>query len=387
MPGRIVLFGATGYTGRLTAEALVARGARPVLAARSEARLRELAADLGAADLEQRTADVQRPDTVAALVERGDVLVSTVGPFTRWGDPAVQAAIGAGAHYLDSTGESPFIRRVFERFSGAAESAGCGLVTAFGYDWVPGNLAGALTLREAGSRTTLAAPSEASPDGERGPSERAVRVDIGYFVTGRAEMSGGTRASAIEALLAPSYGWRGGRLITERGAARMRHFDVEGRSRPAVSVGTSEAFALPRLHTDLREVNVYLGWVGGAARPMTLMSPGLELFRRVPIVGELPRTLGRQFVKGSSGGPDAAQRAASGSYVAAAAYAANGSQLAEVALSGVNGYDFTARILAWGAQRAAESGLNGTGALGPVDAFGLDELESGAAEAGLERRT
>ena len=83
MPGRIVLFGATGYTGRLTAEALVARGARPVLAARSEARLRELAADLGAADLEQRTADVQGPDTVAALVERGDVLVSTVGPFTR----------------------------------------------------------------------------------------------------------------------------------------------------------------------------------------------------------------------------------------------------------------------------------------------------------------
>jgi short subunit dehydrogenase-like uncharacterized protein len=366
VPGRIVLFGATGYTGRLTAEALVARGTRPVLAARSEARLRELAADLGAADLEQRTADVQRPDTVAALVERGDVLVSTVGPFTRWGDPAVQAAIGAGAHYLDSTGESPFIRRVFERFGGAAESAGCGLVTAFGYDWVPGNLAGALALREAG--------------------EAAVRVDIGYFITGRAGMSGGTRASAIEALLAASYGRRGGRLITERGAARMRHFDVESRSRPAVSVGTSEAFALPRLHTDLREVNVYLGWFGGAARPMTLMSPGLDLFRRVPVVGELPRTLGRQFVKGSSGGPDTAERAASGSYVAAAAYAANGAQLAEVALSGVNGYDFTARILAWGAQRAAEEGLNGTGALGPVDAFGLDELESGAAEAGLERR-
>jgi short subunit dehydrogenase-like uncharacterized protein len=47
----------------------------------------------------------------------------------------VQAAIAAGAHYLDSTGETPFIRRVFERFGGAAEAAGCGLVTAFGYDW------------------------------------------------------------------------------------------------------------------------------------------------------------------------------------------------------------------------------------------------------------
>ena len=51
-----------------------------------------------------------------ALVERGDVLVSTVGPFARWGEPAVQAAIATGAHYLDSTGEGSFIREVFERF-------------------------------------------------------------------------------------------------------------------------------------------------------------------------------------------------------------------------------------------------------------------------------
>ncbi|MFL5975853.1 MAG: saccharopine dehydrogenase family protein, partial [Solirubrobacterales bacterium] len=373
MPGRIVLFGATGYTGRLTAEALVARGARPVLAARSEARLRELAADLGAADLEQRTADVQRPDTVAALVERGDVLVSTVGPFTRWGDPAVQAAIGAGAHYLDSTGESPFIRRVFERFGGAAESAGCGLVTAFGYDWVPGNLAGALTLREAGSRTTLAAPSEASPDGERGPSERAVRVDIGYFVTGRAEMSGGTRASAIEALLAPSYGWRGGRLITERGAARMRHFDVEGRSRPAVSVGTSEAFALPRLHTDLREVNVYLGWFGPLARPLQAGSLVGSFVQRVPGVRPALRIAGERAL-GLAPAPEPGTTPGTRSWIAAEAYDGSGRQLTEIHLAGVDGYEFTASFIAWAAQKPVE----GAGALGPVQAFGLERLEQGA---------
>ena len=89
-----------------------------------------------------------------ALVERGDVLVSTVGPFARWGEPAVQAAIAAGAHYLDSTGEGSFIREVFERFGPGAQAAGCGLVTAFGYDWVPGNLAGALALRDAGEAAT-----------------------------------------------------------------------------------------------------------------------------------------------------------------------------------------------------------------------------------------
>ena len=87
MAGRIVLFGATGYTGDLTARALVDRGARPVLAARNEARVRALAEELGG--LEWAVADVARPDSVRALVERGDVLVSTVGPFARWGEPAV----------------------------------------------------------------------------------------------------------------------------------------------------------------------------------------------------------------------------------------------------------------------------------------------------------
>src|ERR671937_2803766 len=147
MPERIVVFGATGYTGDLTARALVARGAQPLLAARNEARVRALAEELG---VEWAVADVARPESVRALVGRGDVLVSTVGPFARWGGPAVEAAIATGAHYLDSTGEGGFIRDVFERYGGAAQSAGCGLVTAFGYDWVPGNLAGALALREAG---------------------------------------------------------------------------------------------------------------------------------------------------------------------------------------------------------------------------------------------
>src|SRR5947208_1443966 len=133
MPARIVLFGATGYTGRLTAEAMVARGLRPVLAARNGDRVRTQARELGG-ELETAVADVARPDTVRALVERGDVLVSTVGPFVRWGGPAVQAAVAAGASYLDSTGETGFIRTVFERHGPGAEAAGCGLLTAFGYD-------------------------------------------------------------------------------------------------------------------------------------------------------------------------------------------------------------------------------------------------------------
>ncbi len=139
MSGRIVVLGATGYTGDLTARALVAGGASPVLAARSPERLEKLAQELGG--LESHVADVTDPATVRALVERDDVLVSTVGPFVRWGRTAIEAAIATGATYFDTTGEPAFIRGVFEQYGPAAARAGTALVTAFGFDFVPGNLA------------------------------------------------------------------------------------------------------------------------------------------------------------------------------------------------------------------------------------------------------
>lgn len=364
MAARIVLFGATGYTGRLVAEALVARGASPVLAGRNRESLAALAGELGGDGLETAVADVARPDSVRALVERGDVLVSTVGPFTRWGQPAVQAAVGAGAHYIDSTGEPGFIRQVFERFGAGAEAAGCGLVTACGYDWVPGNLAGALALAEA--------------------VDAAARVDIGYYMTGGGSVSGGTRASLVEAMTAPSFSWRNGRLVTERAGARMRSLPVRGRSRPGLSAGASEHFTLPGLHPGLREVNVYLGWFGPATRPVQIVSAASDLALRLPGARRLAGSLARR-VPGSSGGPDAEERLRSGSHIVAIAYDAAGHELSEVHVSGVNGYTFTGAVLAWAAARAAEHGMAQTGALGPVQAFGLDALQSGCAEAGIKR--
>jgi short subunit dehydrogenase-like uncharacterized protein len=360
---RIVLFGATGYTGRLTAEALVRRGQRPVLAGRSQDRLEDLAGELGGLDV--AVADVARPETVRALVERGDVLVATVGPFKRWGGAAAEAAVRTGAHYLDSTGEPPFIREVFERHGPAAARAGCGMLTSFGYDWVPGNLAGALALREAG--------------------EEAVRVDVGYFFTGEeaGAASGGTRASLIGAIAEPSFAFRDGRIVTERAASRMRHFDVDGKRRAAVLAGASENFALPRVAPQLREVNTYLGWFGPMSRPMQAVSLASSGLFKVPGAKAAVESLSNRLIKGSTGGPDADSRANSGSHIVGAAYDAAGGLLAETHVVGVNGYEFTAEILAWGAERAAAGGLRGTGALGPVDGFGLDELQSGCAEAGL----
>jgi short subunit dehydrogenase-like uncharacterized protein len=294
---------------------------------------------------------------VRALVERGDVLVTTVGPFARWGAPAAEAATAAGAHYVDSTGEPAFIRAVFERYGPAAERAGCAMLTAFGYDWVPGNVAGALALERAG--------------------DQAARVDVGYFLTGRASMSGGTAASTVGAVADSSFAFRDGRVRSERGARRVRGFTVGGSRRQGVSVGASEHYALPRLAPGLREVNVYLGWFGPLARPMQVMSLGTA----IPGAGALLKAVGGRFVKGSTGGPDEQERSRSGSHVVAIAYDSGGRELAQAELTGVNGYTFTGRMLAWAAEHAAS--LSATGALGPVDAFGLEALVEGCRWAGL----
>jgi len=364
--GRIVLFGATGYTGALTARALVDRGVRPVLAARNRERLNALAAELGG--LETRVADAAEPETLRGLAGRGDVLVSTAGPFARMGEPVVAAAVQAGAHYLDSTGESAFIRAVFERHGPAAAAAGCALVTAFGFDWVPGNLAGALALRDAGAAAT--------------------RVDTGYFITGGggSVASGGTRASAIGVMLAPAFAFRGGRLVTEPTARRVRTFELGSRRREGVSVGGTEHLALPRIAPGLRDVGVYLGLPGAPARAAQVLAAGAALAGRVPGAREALGAVLRPLAPGSTGGPDAEARAPVSALVAAEAFDARGTQLAAVRLSGVNPYDFTAAILAWGAEAAAAGALRGTGALGPVDGFGLDELERGCAEAGIAAR-
>jgi hypothetical protein len=118
---------------------------------------------------------------------------------------------------------------------------------------------------------------------------------------------------------------------------------------------------------------------------MQVQSAAMSAVTKVPgVLGLLDRA-GEALVKGSSGGPDADRRAHIHSYVIGAAYDAGGRKLAEVRLKGVDGYTFTAGFLAWAAQQVLDRGFAGTGALGPVDAFGLAALEQGVAEAGIVR--
>jgi short subunit dehydrogenase-like uncharacterized protein len=380
MPRRIVLYGATGFTGALTAQAMVASGARPVLAGRDQSRLSALAARLAqggdGTELETAVAVVDGTGSLRDLIGAGDVLVSTAGPFMKVGRPVVAAAVDAGAVYLDSTGEPPFIRQVFEEFGPRAERTGAVLLTAFGYDYVPGNLAGALALEAAGAA--------------------AARVRVGYFVRGdlRRGSSAGTRASMTGMLLEPGYAFRGGRIVSEPTAAHIASFTVDGRKREAYSLGSSEHFALPRLRrleaaadgapgqAQLTDVSVYLGWFGRATRLVHYGSALTGPASRLPGLHQALDAAARRIQR-SRAAPSTT--AAIRSDVVAVAADANGKELATVHLIGGDPYTFTARILAWAAVRSAADGVRPAGALGPVEAFGAGPLESACADAGFHR--
>ena len=334
---RIVLFGATGYTGRLTAEASVARGDRPVLAGRDPGRRSRRSPTSSAASWRPRSPTSPTRARSRALVEPGDVIVATVGPFARWGDLAAEAAIGAGARYLDSTGEPAFIRRVFEHF-GAAGGAG-------------GRRAGDRVRLRLGARQPRRRAGAAR--GRRGgdPGRRRLLHDrrrARWDERRHPRLGAPARCSSRR-----SSGGDG--IRTERGgAAGARSSTSPAAPKPAISVGASEHFTLPRIHPGLREVNGYLGWFGSHSRPMQAVSAVNAGLTKIPGVkagiGRADRARSsrpRPAARTPRRAPGPARRSSRSPTAPA------GEELATVEVGGVNGYTFTGQVLAWGAAAAA----------------------------------
>jgi hypothetical protein len=115
------------------------------------------------------------------------------------------------------------------------------------------------------------------------------------------------------------------------------------------------------------------------------MSPLMGLVARIPGADRGAQRLAGFVGARVAEAPSSQTLAETRSYVVAEVRDRAGSLVSRVELSGPEAYGLTADLLAWGATRAAESGVRATGALGPVQAFGLEELTAGAAEAGLVR--
>ncbi|MCI4145962.1 trans-acting enoyl reductase family protein [Streptomyces sp. MMS20-AI2-20] len=195
-PYDIVLFGATGFAGTLTAEYLAAHapaGLRWAVAGRSERKLEALRERLpGGEKAGLLRADVSDPATLRALAEQARVVATTVGPYVEYGEELVAACADTGADYVDLTGEPEFVDLMYVRHDARARETGARLVHACGFDSVPHDLGAYFTVRQL-------------------PENVPLTVD-GY-VTVDAAFSGGTFASALNQFA------RAGKL---RAAARDR---------------------------------------------------------------------------------------------------------------------------------------------------------------------
>ena len=173
----LVVFGATGFTGKLVARYLANHGGpeRVALAGRSLSKLEAVRDELGV-DWPLITADSSDPAALQAMAESTKALVTTVGPYWKYGLPLVQACAQAGTNYADLAGEVLFMRESIERFDEVAKVSGARIVHASGFDSIPSDL-GVYVLHEAAG-------------GELGETIMAVRWASGGF-------SGGTIASGI----------------------------------------------------------------------------------------------------------------------------------------------------------------------------------------------
>ncbi len=180
----LVLFGATGFTGGLIAEYLVGRvGAelRCALAGRDRAKLEGVRAKLGAegADFGIIEADSSDPDSLRAMVRQTKVVITTVGPYTRHGEPLVAACIDEGTDYVDLTGETNWWREMVERYHERAAAREVLIIPACGYDCIPADMGALFCAAQL-------------------PNDQPMTIDA--YARGKGSASGGTVASAMELL-------------------------------------------------------------------------------------------------------------------------------------------------------------------------------------------
>lgn len=227
----VVLFGATGFTGALTAEYLAANapnGCRWAIAGRNREKLSALRQRLAeinpsCAGLELLSADVTDPDSLRLVAARSRVVVTTVGPYLAHGEPLVAACAEAGTDYLDLSGEPEFVDRMYLAHHARAQETGARLVHSAGFDSIPYDLGAYFTVQQL-------------------PKDVPIRLQ-GYMAAS-AVISGGTYQSAINAFsrLRKMSAIAGQRRRTEDRPAGRKVRGEKGRPRHEKAIG---AWVLP----------------------------------------------------------------------------------------------------------------------------------------------
>ncbi|OBT91941.1 hypothetical protein VE01_09892 [Pseudogymnoascus verrucosus] len=183
----VVLFGATGYTGKLCAEHIHAKlpsDLRWAIAGRSHAKLEALRKELQSKDSSRALPAIEvcglEADQLELLARKTKVIIATVGPYQDFGEPMLAACAKNGTHYLDCTGETPWILDMIKKYHETAQKTGAIIIPSCGFDSVPADISAFTVVNYI--RTKLSSPT--------------ARVDYSVHEI-KGGISGGTVNSAI----------------------------------------------------------------------------------------------------------------------------------------------------------------------------------------------
>ena len=137
----VVVFGATGVTGRQVAKYLADSDSRWAAAGRDPDKVARTLDEIGVSAPTTVTADLEDPESLRAMASRATVVLHLAGPYTTRGRPVIAACIASGAHYADLTGEIPFVREALDEFGDSARDAGVKVVNVCGFEALPPDLA------------------------------------------------------------------------------------------------------------------------------------------------------------------------------------------------------------------------------------------------------
>jgi short subunit dehydrogenase-like uncharacterized protein len=318
----LAILGVTGFTGRLVLD----EARRAGLEVRLVGRRREALEQLAAAGEEVRVADAGDEAALSDAFDGASVVASLAGPFLELGLGPVRAAIAAGAHYLDTSGEQEWVARLHAELR--PETV---VLPAFGFDYVPGDLSARLAAEQVD-----------------GPLDELV---VAYSVKG-VGTSRGTRRTIGHVMGQRQVAWEDGRLVASRFGATTRTVRFPFGERDVVEWSGTEPLTVPR-HTDVRNVRSYIrapaiaAKAGGVGR---LVAPFVRLGSRL-----------------GPSGPSETSRRKSRFAVVAEARGAGGEGRAVV--EGTDVYGLTARLIVVGAQALDAGEARGTGVLAPAEAF------------------
>lgn len=333
----LLLYGVTGYTGRLILEEALEKGLRPVLSGRNADEVRALAAAHG---LEARPASLDDAAGLDAALREMTAVLHCAGPFARLGPPMIAACLRNGVHYLDITGEIA----VFEQVAAAHEKAlvaGVTLLPGVGFDVVPSDCL-ALHLKQCLPTAT----------------------ELTLAFVGGTGVSRGTATTMVESIGAGGAIRRGGRLQSVPAAWRSRDVDFGDKVRHCMTIPWGDVSTAWR-STNIPDITVYTAVPRSTVRSMRLSRPFLPLLGLAP----LQRFL-KARINARAPGPSAERRAGASSRLWGEVRDAQGG-VARARLVAPDGYSLTAMTAVGAARRILAGGVP-TGAQTPALAFGAD---------------